>query len=469
MKKIWFILLGLALTTIPITHAQSPPVVTRNEAVVDFPNSVTFQLEYDSDTAIADAVLTYEVEQFGCLDAAANVPVALSGDGAEWQWVMRRSGNPPPGATLRWHWTVTDVNGVETITPAQEFTFEDGRFDWQTVQSGDISMNWYEGDAVGPILLEAAVEGLARLENEMGIQMDSDINFYIYGDSAEMRDAVIFIQDWAGGVAFSEYNTILMGVPPNIADSWGRSTVQHEMAHLVIGQYGQSCIGGRRPTWLDEGLAVYAEGAPDAETLNPIADGIANDTFAPLRSLNGAFPAHGDGVGSAYAQSYSVVNYLFEEYGSEKMQELLLTLAAGNGYDEALEAVYGFNVDGLEVAWRAAILAPPRTIPPTPTPIVAAAVETAVSQSIPRHMPTPPEANQPPATETKPPPASTGICGLGMVPFLLMGVLAITKPSRSHALRGNEDRDALRPLDAERRETAFHAERGKSGDMEDSK
>ena len=131
---------------------------------------------------------------------------------------MRRSGNPPPGATLRWHWTVTDVNGGETITPAQEFVFVDDRFDWRTVQSGDISMNWYEGDDVGPVLLEAAVEGLARLENEMGIEMVSDINFYIYGDSAEMRDAVIFIQDWAGGVAFSEYNTILMGVPPNIAE-----------------------------------------------------------------------------------------------------------------------------------------------------------------------------------------------------------------------------------------------------------
>jgi len=443
MKKITLILLGLAWMA-TIAHAQSPPTITRNEADVDFPNSVTFELEYDSDIAIVDAVLTYEVEQFGCLDAAASVPVELSGDGAEWQWVMRRSGNPPPGATLRWHWTVTDANGVETITPAQEFTFVDDRFDWQTVQSGDISMNWYKGDDVGPILLEAAVEGLARLENEMGIEMVSDINFYIYGDSAEMRDAVIFIQDWAGGVAFSEYNTILMGVRPAIAESWGRSTVQHEMAHLVIGQYGQSCIGGRRPTWLNEGLAVYAEGAPDADTLNPIADGIANDTFAPLRSLNGAFPAHGDGVGAAYAQSYSVVNYLFETYGTEKMQNLLLTLAAGNGYDEALESVYGFNVDGLEVEWRAAIGASPRTIPPTPTPIVAAAVETAVSQSVPRHMPTPPEAALPPATETKPPPASTGICGLGMVPFLLMGVFAITKPSRSHAERGNEDQDALR-------------------------
>ncbi len=443
MKKIWYILILLLLTISPSAHAQSDAVIEQNRAIVDFPNSVTFQLGYASETTITDAVLTYEVQQFGCLDAAANVPVEVTGELLSWEWVMIRSGNPPPGAIMHWHWTLTDANGRETITPVQELTFVDERFDWHTIKSGDISMNWYEGKQVGTILLDAAVEGLDRLENEMGIEMVSDINFYIYGDYDEMRDAVIYIQDWAGGVAFSEYNTILMGVPPAIAEDWGRSTIQHELAHLVIGQYGQSCIGGRRPTWLDEGLAVYAEGEPDAETRNSIADNLKNNGFVPLRSLNGAFPAHGDGVGHAYAQSYSVVNFLFETYGTGKMQELLLALAAGNGYDEALEAVYGFNVDGLEVEWRAAIGADPRTIPPTPTPIVAAAVPTAVAQSIPRHMPTPGAASQPPiivdtpspnpqptSPPASPPSASTGICGLGMVPFMLTGIYAFTRKKK---------------------------------------
>jgi hypothetical protein len=60
------------------------------------------------------------------------------------------------------------------------------------------------------------------------------------------------------------------------------------------------------------------------------------------------------------------------------MQSLILTLAEGEGYDEALEAVYGFNADGLEVAWRQAIGAPSRQIPPTPTAISAAAIPTIV-------------------------------------------------------------------------------------------
>ena len=79
-----------------------------------------------------------------------------------------------------------------------------------------------------------------------------------------MQDAVLYIQDWAGGVAFPEYSTILMGVPPNIAEDWGRSTIRHELAHLVVGKFGHSCVGGHRPTWLEEGLAMYAEGEPSS-------------------------------------------------------------------------------------------------------------------------------------------------------------------------------------------------------------
>jgi hypothetical protein len=193
--------------------------------------------------------------------------------------------------------------------------------------------------------------------------------------------------------------------------------VRHELAHLVIGQFGSSCVGGRRPTWLNEGLAVYAEGEPDSGTLADIANGIQNDQFEPLRSLNGSFPAHDDAAGMAYSQSYSVVDFMLTQYDSDKMQTLILTLAEGIGYDDALEQVYGMNVDGLELAWRAEIGAPPRQIPPTPTPISAANVPTAVPIGAPVTVPTPPATTAPPTPSPSP---SISICGFGLMPLLLI-------------------------------------------------
>lgn len=402
-------------------RAQSSITVTRNEAQVDFPRSVTFQLELADASDVAEVSLVYEVDRSGCLEADTAVPVELNGSQAEWTWEMVRSGNPPPGATLRWAWQITDRSGTITRTDEQSHTFVDDRFDWQTVSAPNIRLHWYEGENVGPILLEAAVAGLDQLQTEMGITLDSEVQLFIYGESDDMRDAVLYIQEWAGGVAFSDYNIILIGVPPRIVESWGVPTVRHELAHLVIGQFGRSCVGGSRPTWLDEGLAVYAEGEPSESIQADIDTAIKNNSFEPVRSLNGAFSAHGPAAGIAYSQSYSVVKFLLETYGQAQMQELILTLAEGTGYDEALEAVYGFNVDGLEQAWRQSLGLPLREIPPTPTAVSAQAIPTIEPFGVPESVPTEPAAAATAVLPTTADPGG-GICNLTAFPLLLVGV-----------------------------------------------
>ncbi|WP_420629087.1 peptidase MA family metallohydrolase [Candidatus Leptofilum sp.] len=406
---------------------QSSITVTRNEAQVDFPQSVTFQLEVADAGDVAEVNLVYEVDRASCLEANTAVPIPLDGNEAEWTWEMVRSGNPPPGATLRWSWQITDSSGNVTTTDEQSHTFVDERFEWQTVTAPNIRLHWYEGDQVGPILLDAAVAGLDQLQNEMGITLDNEVQLFIYGESDDMRDAVLYIQEWAGGVAFSDYNIILIGVPPRIAESWGVPTVRHELAHLVIGEFGRSCVGGSRPTWLNEGLAVYAEGEPSETVQSDIANGIENNSFEPVRSLNGAFSAHGPEAGIAYSQSYSVVKFLLETYGQEQMQSLLLTLAEGEGYDEALEAVYGFNVDGLEQEWRQSLNLPARDIPPTPTAVSAQAIPTIEPFGLPESVPT-----EPAAAATAVPPTPTGnptggICNLTVFPVLLVGFGLVTR------------------------------------------
>ncbi len=424
------LLLLLLFLFSPVTLARAQPAVTSNTAVPDYPQSVTFTLELAEGSNVVDAELTYAVEQISCLPAAASVPVELDGNRAEWTWEMVRSGNPPPGASMWWEWTLTTADGQTITTPRQELTFTDDRFNWRALQEGKISLHWYKGEEVGPVLLDAAVAGLQTLENDMGITLDQPAQLFIYGDSADMRDAVLYIQDWAGGVAFSEYNIILIGVPPNIADDWGVTTVRHELAHLVVGQYGRSCVGGSRPTWLNEGLAVYAEGDP-ANILRDLEPALANNSFDPLRSLNGSFPAGDMAAGIAYAQSYSVVDFMLSEYGPEKMQSLLQLLAQGEEYDTALEQVYGFNVDGLELAWRAQMGLPPRDIPPTPTPILAANIPTLEPQSAPQTVPTPAAAAATAAPAANPPaPAATGVCGLGLVPLFLAGFFFNRKAKR---------------------------------------
>jgi hypothetical protein len=400
--------------------------IITNEALVDYPNSVNFKLETSPSLNIVDAVLAFDVEQASCLDVSTTVPVEIDGSTLEWEWAMVRSGNPPPGVDLWWEWRLTDDQGQLYQTPRQSLTFADERFSWKSVSEENITLYWYEGEEVGSLLLESAVAGLSLLEEDLGIELQEDITFYIYGSAVDMRAAVLAIQDWAGGVAFSEYNTILMGVPPSIAEDWGRPTIRHELAHLALGKFGQSCVGGHRPTWLEEGLATYAEGEPAGSVLSDLQQATADNSFAPLRSLNGPFPAHGVEAGSAYSQSYSTVKFLREEYGQENLQDLLLLLAQGESYDNALEQVYGQNVDGLEQEWREWIGVPLRQVPPTPTPLSAAAIPTVVPLARPANLPTPPPGD---LAQSPIPPANpgSGICGLGLVPLFLLGAFSLRK------------------------------------------
>lgn len=409
-------------------NAFAQPTITRNEAIVNFPNDVTFTLDLAEGSNVVDAILTYDVDRFSCLDAASDVPLEVEGNRIEWEWVLSRSGNLPPGTSIWWEWTLIDANGNETAVPRQSLTIMDDRFEWRMIEAEGVQLYWYEGDQVGPLLLEAAVSGLDILEAEMGIELQDDVQIFIYGNANEMREALLYVQGWAGGAAFPGYNTILLGVEPQSANSWGLQVVPHELAHLVVDQFGRSCVGGSRPTWLDEGLAMVAEGDPGADVVQDLNQGINDNAFAPLRSLNGAFAADYDQAGMSYSQSYSVVDYLLDNYGADQLQQLLSVLAAGAGYDDALEQVYGFNVDGLETEWRAAVGAPPRTIPPTPTPLQAAAVPTYALSGVPQTVPTPPAAAEPPPEAPTSESPGAGICGLSIIlPLLLVGFVGQRK------------------------------------------
>ena len=200
--------------------------------------------------------------------------------------------------------------------------------------------------------------------------------------------------------------------------------MRHELAHLVVGQYGRSCVGGHRPTWLEEGLAMYAEGEPSEQVLSDLERSQENNDFAALRSLNGPFPAHGDAAGSAYSQSYSVIQFLQDEYGIKKLQDLLLLIAGGTGTDAALEQVYGFNVDGLESEWRVWRGLPARTYPPTPTPLAVEMIPTVVPFAGPQDYPTPLPIAEKGVEETAVPQPGNSICALGLIPLFALAFIA---------------------------------------------
>jgi hypothetical protein len=260
----------------------------------------------------------------------------------------------------------------------------------------------------------------------VGIRPNQPIDLYIYANSQDMQDAILYEPSWTGGVAYAENSIVIIGISQNDME-WGKRTEAHELTHVLVGHLTFTCLGFL-PNWLSEGLAMYGEGGLESIDQARLEDAIANDTLMSVRSLSGGFSEEYDRASLAYAESYSIVNFLIQQYGQEKMSQLLETLRSGVTGDVALLTIYGFDVEGLEDAWRESISAAPRlqtanpTPIPTPTIIPTYAPVTGLQvAATPMPMPTVSSAGNPtPAASTQEPTTSSGT---NWLENLLIGVV----------------------------------------------
>jgi len=359
MKKVLVIalvLVSLFTLFIPGTaQAQAGLTVSPSLVTVSFPDNILLAISARSDVDITDIRVHYTVEHqsFATVIAEAKVAFIPAKEvTTQWAWDMRRTGALPPGARVTYWLTVKDSSGAEVETLPSVVKFDDVRFDWNTLEEGQVTLFWYDGDeAFAADLMATAQAALSRMLENTGAELETDVALYIYGSTADLQSSLITTTDWTGGVAYSQYGTIAIGIDPEADLSWGKRTIAHELTHLVTYQVTANPYNSL-PTWLNEGLSVFSEGELSLTFAGALAAAEANGLFFSVRSLCSSFSAFTDQAIQSYAQSYAIVAYLIDEYGSDKMRELLDVFKQGSGYDEAFISVYGFDLDALNTLWQ---------------------------------------------------------------------------------------------------------------------
>jgi hypothetical protein len=360
------------------TMAQTAIDISGLEAELAFPEQVTFRAHIESGAPLKSIVLEYGVDKQTCGTVIAkvfpDVPDSLPAD-VEWTWEMRQSGSEPAGSTIWYRWRVTDARGNEQVSTTERVTWLDDIHEWRSATSDNIRLHWYEGDAAfADAMLGASTGALARLSQSTGVTQEAPIDMYLYASNDDLRAALLYEPGWVGGVAFAESNIVLMGVGPDNLE-WGTSTAAHELTHVLVGHLTFSCLG-RVPTWLNEGIAVYGEGGLDETSAAALETAIQANQVMSVRVLSGQFTEHADKANLSYSQSYSLVNFLIGEYGSEKLLALFGALRDGRTIEEGLRQVYDLSLDDFEDRWRAAVGAAARPasatqgVPATAAPTV---------------------------------------------------------------------------------------------------
>ncbi len=376
MKRIGLILIFCLILLPQRVSAQGGNItVSANAAEMTFPNNIIFKIYTKSDSEITLIRLHYGTTQDTCgkvtaiafpeFDSAKDVY-------AEWKWDMRQSGGEPPGATIWWQWEIKDKSGNTLLTDKKEIIWLDKIHSWQEISQGMIRIHYYMGNkSFGNTLKDAAVSALDRLGKDTGITPDQPIDLYIYGENQDMRDSVLYEPGWTGGLAYSEYNIVIIGIAPADVE-WGKRTEAHELTHVLVGDFTFSCLGAM-PTWMVEGIAVYGEGGPESSGVTNFEKSKNDNTLLSFKVLSGGFSEDPNQADLSYSQSYYMVNYLIEKYGKDKLIGFLKSLKTGGELNESLKSNYGFDLNGFENEWRSSLNLPTvesNTIQASATPTI---------------------------------------------------------------------------------------------------
>jgi len=349
------VLVSLLVALSPIqAQTETEIVVPGDSARAVFPTSIDFNLAIEGTVNITDIRLHYIVDQGGFAQVTSEVKFKFTpatSVAASWTWEMIKTGGLPSGTVVDYWWTIEDAGGNKYKTARQQVRFDDNRYSWRSLAEDNITLYWYWGDdSFARELMTTIHQGLARLAEDTGAHLEKPVKVYIYGSTQDLHGAMIFPVEWSGGVAYTGQNTIAIGIAPeNI--SWGKRAMVHELTHMVTHQMTYNPYN-YLPTWLSEGLSMYAEGELEAVFKELLEDAVAQDTLISVRSLASPFSAYPTQSYLSYAQSYSLVEFLISSYGQDRILELLNTFKQGASYDGALISVYGFGMDGLNVLWQ---------------------------------------------------------------------------------------------------------------------
>jgi hypothetical protein len=357
----------LALLGVPVSGAQAATTtditVLQSEARVDFPRSMDFHVVAQSTGQVTEAHLAYRVANDNVIHIGRATFQPNARVDTHYLVDLQRA-YYPPGVTIQYQWRLQDLTGAEVQTVWANLTLADPRYRWHQRAQGVIQLHWHDvDDAYANAVLNAANTTFTAGNSAVPAPGSPPINIFIYGRLADFRGILgAGSQEWVGGQTFPQYRVVLLLVSPTDVASAQRS-VAHEMTHLQLDNVVEGTVAPL-PTWLDEGLAMVAEGDTQPAFQQALDQAVRDHKLISIQSLSGNFPDASAAATVAYAESESMVRYFLKTYGREKIAALIANFRQGLSADEAFQQTIGMTARDFQTAWQASLGTAPQPVTP---------------------------------------------------------------------------------------------------------
>ncbi len=187
----------------------------------------------------------------------------------------------------------------------------------------------------------------AKITGHLGITLDKKTTVKVFPDLTSFHKAINTPEapDWVVGSCMN--NELLMVSPLNPGSVHTFSSllqvIVHEFAHLAVfyalDEKGISTL----PQWLSEGFAQYEAGQINDHIKRIVVSGFKKTAPPTWEQLSSASMLE-FGQMNGYAISVTIVEFLVNTYGMEKLVALLKA-------PEHIETIYGLSQENLEKQW----------------------------------------------------------------------------------------------------------------------
>lgn len=318
---------------------------------VDFPTGMTFNLTATSPVPIVKAELLYTKAELETLhlneapiEAGTSIDISLPVD--------FRANFLPPGIDVTYRWRLTDEAGEVLETEPQAVTWEDSRFDWRSYATDQVTVYAYNGDdGFNESILESAQSTIDQLQADFTVERSRGIRIWVYSSKSDFQGSQApNSQDWIAGTAYPELQVILAVLPTGNQSEVGR-IVPHEISHQVLYQATRNPFNVP-PTWFDEGLAVSAQASGNEDFPALVQRAADQGRLFSVRSLTSEFPYDPADASLAYAESYSIAQFIVDRWGNEGIAAVLDAYKLGVSHDEAFVTALGVDMSELDALWK---------------------------------------------------------------------------------------------------------------------
>ena len=335
-------------------RAQSAIELENVGASVQFGEQVTFVATVRAAIPIQEVAIVILDESQGITHIER---LNLQSDGrAEYRYDTRRNALRP-FSRVSWNYRFTLPDGTTMHSEVFSVRYTDERFPWQTLESGALQINWYNGGArFGQSAWNALDAGLKSVSRILPVDTAQPVEFYLYRNVDDLRGTLSAgSRDWIAGHADPSLGVVMVAIEPGPEqDVLMQQRIPHELMHVMMYRaVGEGYL--HIPAWLREGAAVLAEVAPNPEYERVFREAVTRQDWIPLRNLCGSFPADAGRAFLAYAESRSFTGYLHELYGSSGLLTLARAYASGADCERGPEIAFGVSLSKLERDWHGSV------------------------------------------------------------------------------------------------------------------